>query len=62
MKDLIDKKSLVNYEVGVSLGNYDVKKIFRNLLIFSWRKKAEINALSIRRGKKGEGLEERRGD
>jgi hypothetical protein len=34
MKDLIDKKSLVNYEVGVSLGNYDVKKIFRNLLIF----------------------------
>ena len=62
MKDLIDKKSLVNYEVGVSLGNYDVKKIFRNLLIFSWRKKAEINALIIRRGKKGEGLEERRGD
>jgi hypothetical protein len=35
MKDLIDKKSPLNYEVGVSLGNYyDVKKIFRNLLIF----------------------------
>jgi hypothetical protein len=47
MKDLVDKKWTVHYEVGVSLRN-DVKKIFINIWIFLWRKNVNRDVLGKR--------------